>query len=370
MMVQTETARVDELVDRLARFEPAGSPVLSLFVDTRPNDQGRDAFEGPIRKALRARGESFAPRSEERAGYDRDAERILEWLRDGVDPAANGAAAFACGAAGLFEAVQFGAPVDETRLHVGARPHVYPLARVLDLYPRYAALVSYTHQARIFVFGLGARLSATTVESEKQRRHDVGGWSQMHYQRHVDGHRAAHVRDVMEALERIVAQERLQRVVLAGDEVALPLLRAELSPALQAKVVDVLQMDARSPEHEVLRATLAALRRHDAETDAERVRHVLDEYRAGGLGVVGLRRTQAALALGQVHELLIGGEPGERSERLVTLARQTDAAVHFVEDAALLEELGGVGATLRYRLPVQEDLAGMLDEDTGEEDGE
>jgi peptide subunit release factor 1 (eRF1) len=40
-------------------------------------------------------------------------------------------------------------------------------------------------------------------------------------------------------------------------------------------------------------------------------------------------------------------------ERLVTLARQTDARVHFVEDPALLAHVGGVGALLRYRLDLQ-----------------
>jgi peptide subunit release factor 1 (eRF1) len=210
----------------------------------------------------------------------------------------------------------------------------------------------------------------------------MGGWSQMHYQRRIDGQRAAHVREVVEALERVVAQEGLRQVVLAGDEVALPLLRAELPPPLAAMVVDVLQMDAHSPEHEVLRASLEALRRHDAETDAERTAQVLDEYRAGGLGVVGVRETEAALVLGQVHELLISADPAalregeldapavperqvELSERLVTMARQTDAVVHFVEDAALLAELGGVGAMLRYRLPVQDELPEMLEGGAG-----
>jgi peptide subunit release factor 1 (eRF1) len=381
MVVQTETARVEELVDRLARFEPDGSPVLSLYLDTRPNERGRDAFDVFVRKELKARGESFPSRSAERQTFDRDAERIREWLREAVDPAANGVAAFACRGAGLFETVQLGAPMGENRLHVAPHPHLYPLARVLDLYRRYAVLVSDTHLARIFVFGLGTRLRQDTVENEKLHRTDVGGWSQMQYQRHIDSHRAAHAREVVEALERIVRQEGVEHVVLAGDEVALPLLKAQLPEVLQPRLVDVLQMDARSPEHEVLQATLEALRRHDAATDAERVQRVLDEYRAGGLGVVGVHETEAALALAQVHELVISADPTavredgdappdreaqiELCDRLVTMARQTDAAVHFVEEAGLLAGVGGVGAALRYRLPVQDDLPELLRENGG-----
>jgi peptide subunit release factor 1 (eRF1) len=38
------------------------------------------------------------------------------------------------------------------------------------------------------------------------------------------------------------------------------------------------------------------------------------------------------------------------SNELVTRARKTGASVAFIEDAALLDDIGGVGATLRYRV--------------------
>jgi peptide subunit release factor 1 (eRF1) len=384
MPVQTETARVQELVDRLAAFGANDFPVLSLYLDTRPDQHGRDKFHAFVRKELKARRPSF--QSADLKSYDRDAERIQQWLMDSLDPGANGAAIFACDGRDLFEAVQLEAPIEESRLHIGPQPHVYTLARVLDLYPRYVALLADTNAARIFVFGLGGRLRELTVENDKTRRTEVGGWSQMRYQRHVDEQRLQHVREVVEALERTVRREGVSHVVMAGDEVVLPLLRAQLSPQLQAKLVDVLKLDVRTPEHELLAASLEALRRREAETDVERVHRLLDEYRAGGLAVAGLRQTEAALGLGQAHELLISadpmtvraeeehrdldeaaagaarqaarGEPDRQAQvelcdRLVSLARQTDAAVHFVEDPALLANVGGVAATLRYRLDVQ-----------------
>jgi peptide chain release factor subunit 1 len=248
------------------------------------------------------------------------------------------------------------------------------------------ALLADTHVARIFVFGLGTQARVSTVESDKTRRTAVGGWSQMRFQRHVDDQRLHHVKEAVEALERTVRQEAAERVILAGDEVVLPLLRDQLPVHLQPKLVDVLKLDARTPEHEVLAATLEALRRREAETDVDRVHRMLDDYRAGGLATAGLRATEAALALGQVHELLIsadpmtvrevpemdldeaaeaavqeaaGGREPERQaqvdlcDRLVALARRTDAAINFIEDPALLAHVGGVGALLRYRLDVR-----------------
>jgi peptide subunit release factor 1 (eRF1) len=169
----------------------------------------------------------------------------------------------------------------------------------------------------------------------------------------------------MDALERIVRADGVEHVVLSGDEPALHRLREELPRALRPKLVDMLQLDPRAPQHEVLQASLDALRRHEARTDVERVRRLLDDRRAGGLAVAGLRATEAALARGEAHEVLVSADPmtvreasaaePEREaqmrlcDRLVSLARASDARVHFVEDAALLAGVGGGAAALRYR---------------------
>ena len=130
------------------------------------------------------------------------------------------------------------------------------------------------------------------------------------------------------------------------------------------------------------------MRRYDAKTDAEKVERLLDEYRAGGLAVVGSRDTLEALAMGQVEELIIAARQqdieGDRedvailsdtevaepvvaghdgavaaiepdsvivADDLIKRARQNSARVTFIEDASLLEGVGGCGALLRF--PVQ-----------------
>jgi peptide chain release factor subunit 1 len=366
-----ETATLAALVDRLAAFEPAAAPVLSLYLDARPDQHGRDNFQSFLRKELPARSASFP--AAERSSFDRDARRVRDWAEHELERSSDGAAVFCCGAAGLFEPIQFDVPLDESRLYVAPRPHIYPLARLLNLYPRYAALVADTNLARLFVFSLGRPSRESTVTSPKTSRTEVGGWSQKRYQRHVDDSYRQHAREVVDVLERTVRRDGIDHVVMAGDEVILPLLREQLSPAVALKVVDVLSLDIRAPEREVLRESLDALRRWSAGSEAERVQLLLDEYRAGGLAIVGLSATEAALSRGQAHELLIAadsstlGEParedaaaaprpgpatgaGERAERLVKAARNTRAAVVTIENASLLAHVGGVGALLRYPL--------------------
>jgi peptide subunit release factor 1 (eRF1) len=342
-----------ELVDRLARWTPQGdgAPVLSLYLDTRPGQHGRGQYQPFLRKELAARGQTYAPESAERLAYDADRERIEAWIAQELEPSTNGVAIFACSADGLFEAVQLQPAFEESRLHVGPQPHLYPLVRLLDQYPRYAAVIADTHISRLFVFGLGARLEAQAVETEKQRRTQVGGWSQMRYQRRVDDRNKQHVQETVEALARLVRAEGIAHIVLAGDEVAIPLMRSELPQELAEKVVDVLSLDAKAPDHEVLERTLEALRQHDAANDSDRVQALLGEYRAGGLAAVEAPGVEEALKNGQVDELFLSSAvPEETADHLSRLAQQTSATVVIVEDPELLVPVGGVAATLRYRL--------------------
>jgi peptide subunit release factor 1 (eRF1) len=108
----------------------------------------------------------------------------------------------------------------------------------------------------------------------------------------------------------------------------------------------------RTPEHDVLEATIAALRQKDAATDREHVDSVLDAYRGGGLACVGEEPVRAAFELGQVDELLVTANPtDERAwDDLIALAHRTSARVRFIEDAALLQSVGGVAASLRFAL--------------------
>ena len=300
-----------------------------------------------------------------------DAARIHDYLEE-VSPSANGLALFAASGAGLFEAVPLVASIHEHRLYISIQPHLYPLARVLNAHPRYAVLLADTRSARLFVVAANTVERAVQVEGVKTRRHKMGGWSQARYQRHVDNYHVQHAKEAVEALARVVHADSIEAIVIAGDEVIVPLLKDQLPKDLAARIVDVLKLDIRAPQREVLEATLDAMREKDAETDRERVDALLDAYRANGLAVVGVDETARALERGQVDELLLTAvprgidagatsaaspafatapSPEERAaDGLIVGARQTGAALRFIEDATLLAAVGGVGAFLRFKL--------------------
>ena len=275
------------------------------------------------------------------------------------------------------------APIDQHWLFIGAVPHLYPLARLIDQHPRYAALVLDTSSARIFVFGLSRIERARQVTSDKTRRSRVGGMSQARYQRHADNMHLQHIKEVIDTLDAIVTTEQIAQIVVAGDEVAVPILRDQLPKHLAEKLVDVIRLERGADERHILEATLQLLKGKDATTDAERVEELMTQWKSGGLGVAGPEATLQALSPGPgrsaVDLRLLGGaetgaapargfHPGpvhvdtsapeaaidpERAKlagELVTRAEQTGATVRFIENIELLAAVGGVGALLRFRI--------------------
>jgi len=379
-------------LSRLAAFEPSPYPVVSLYLNTQPNERGRDNFQAFVRKELKARALTYPARSPEREMLERDTERIARFLENDIQSSANGVAIFACDAGELFETVQLNAPLDDHWLYVGDQPHLYPLARLAAQFPRYAAVLADTQRTRILVMADGGVAEDTAIDGVKTRRTSQGGWSQARYQRHIENYHLMHIKEVVTALEKVVTAEGIDRIVVAGDAVVLPLLREQMPKALAEKVVDELSLSSEAPHDAVIKATLESLRKADQDSDRAKVDAAVGAYRAGGLGAVGPDATLLALTNGQVDELLLtaslanlrdlrasrdaamaiandagiaepavepsaAGEPARTemgtvrlADELVTKAQQTGARVCFIEDPALLEPYGGVAATLRYRI--------------------
>jgi peptide subunit release factor 1 (eRF1) len=387
VMAKTNPALATPLRNRLeelAAVEPCDLPMLSLYLNLAADQHGRDSYEAFLRKAVAERRKAFRVHTPERDSFDRDVARIEEYLAGQVDRSVNGLAVFACSARDdLFEVIPLAAGVDEHWLFVGSTPHLYPLARLIDQYPRYVAAVLDTHVARMFVFSLGAIERRSTIISDKTRRSSMGGWSQARYRRHAENWHLLHVKDFVAALDKIVREESINHVVIAGDKVVVPIVKEQLPQHLIDKLVDILRLERTIPEDRLLQETLDVLRQKDAESDEECVADLVDEWQGSGLAVIGPSATLKALTFGQVDELVITASPQQLSapaaaaderegaaihadtsfpsgppnanalqlaQELIARAGQTGARIRFIENPALLEEFGGAGAFLRFRV--------------------
>lgn len=376
-----EASTPQKLMDNLLNFGAVPAPVISLYLDARVNEHGKRNFMPFVRKQLSERVKTYPVGSEERESIEEDFVRIMRYLEDGIREPTQGVALFACAALDdYFRVGQFEAPFERNRLLVSERPHLYPLARLIEQYRHYAVVLADTNRAQIFVFAAGQTVEQEEIENVKTKHTQVGGWSQARYQRHTENYHLHHVKEVVEALERTVREENIEQIILAGDEaVVIPILKEQMPKELQEKVIDVLSLGIDTPEHELLDESLTAFQRHDSLTDMEKVERMLGQFRGDDLAVAGVPDTLAALSNGQVEEVLIvanadGLKYDEEEVRkvlevyhaddipetldartvadlLILRANQLSSAqVTFIEDTTRLEQVGGVGALLRYRI--------------------
>src|SRR5258708_2770505 len=195
-------AQLTTQLERLTGFDAGPFPVVSLYLNLQPNEHGRSHFEPFLRKELTERLRTYAANGPERQSWEQDPGKMGEYMEN-IAPSASGLVLFSCSGGGLFEIVHPAAPIQEHRLYVSDQPHLYPLARLIDEYTRYAVVLADTHVARIFVIAGNAIERTQQIEGIKTRRHKIGGWSQARSQRHIDNYHLQHPKERADTLTRI-----------------------------------------------------------------------------------------------------------------------------------------------------------------------
>jgi peptide subunit release factor 1 (eRF1) len=353
-----------ELIRRLAHLESDEALMLSIYLDVRPQKTDLTVRPGRLflEERLRAIEKTFWPRGVAYDSVRADAARIAQYLDAEVPADAQGVALFTCAASDLFETAAVGVPF-ENQVVAASAPDLFQLARLLDDQETAVVAVVDTNTARLFVTRTGF-LDEVGGPDDKNtkyyRKVSLGGLNEARYQRHADERRAEFARETAAEIERVVQEEGAARLILAGDDVALPLLRATLAPRVDALVQDVLRLDIRAPRDLVAAEIAPILAGVEAAEEQALADQLIGAIRASGLGVAGAEPTRRALEHGQVDVLLFdptaGLDEATRGE-LVRLAVTTSATVEVVENYEPFRQLGGVGALLRYRHAAPEPAA-------------
>jgi len=195
-------------LQKLLDVEPGQGPFISAYLNTEVNENGTRTFDVFLKKQFSKHLDRFPADSEDRTSFERDVERINEYL-GGLDPAVQGVAIFAASGLGFFADYEFQVPFDENMFFVFDRPHIYPLIRLVSQNPRFAVVQADTNSAQIYVFGRGEVLSRDDIQNVKTNRSEVGGWSQMRFQRHVENFHQQHAKEVVAELEKLVRDDRI-----------------------------------------------------------------------------------------------------------------------------------------------------------------
>ncbi|HUP01780.1 MAG TPA: Vms1/Ankzf1 family peptidyl-tRNA hydrolase [Gemmatimonadota bacterium] len=372
-----------ETIVRLAHLPPSPHPLISCFLNTKPDGRGRPTHPVFLKKAFAERLRSFPDRAEARADIEADRNRLLAYLEEEIEPSVQSVAVYASRRDDLWEALTFRTTFEQHRLVIGPVPHLYPLVKLADQAPLYAVCVADSDQARIVVCGLGEVLTQEDFEAPQPiDRTRVAGWAEVRYQSRIEDHIHKNAREIVERLTEIVTRREVDYVILAGDEFILGELRKSLTPAIREKLIEEERIPIEASAQEILARTISVVRKTEAADSRRLADTVVDRFRAGGLAVAGLGATIEALNQEQVDQLLLAerfdGRPGwqcpqcrvlgqpprpaacpfcgaplpeeiDLREAMVRRAERTGRRVEIVESHPELEALDGVGALLRYR---------------------
>lgn len=348
-----------ELLRKLAAFEPGDLPLLSVYLDVRPEGTperpavraGLVVLEDRLREIRR----TYLPRGPQLDSFDADAARIQSFVANEMARSTEGLALFACAGRGINEVVEVEVPFED-QVSVGPLPDLYQLARLDDEYETAVVAVVDTNTARIFVYRYGKLIEDAGLDDDPAhyQKRRMGGWSQARYQRHIDNHRRDFTGETGRVLARVVEREDAQHVILAGDPPSITPLLEQMPRTAAEKIRHVAQLDLRANRNEVLREIEPIMREVEAASGATAVDRVVGEVRRGGLGASGVDAVRAALDNAQVDQLILDDTAefgGDLREALVRDAIAKDAGVEVVSGSSPLLALGGVAALLRYRLP-------------------
>jgi hypothetical protein len=364
-----------------------------------------------LRRGLEETVNSYGPRGAAFESLTADMERLTIYLDEELDPAATGVVIIACHHQDVFEPVPLDVPVD-SGFTVGPIPSLRQLARAADDYPPYAIIAADQRDAVLWLmegqtWDRGVQLEATGYP----RKQPPGGWSQQRYQNRADERVEAFARTIAEetrrAFEAVNAPVPYEYLIIAANEQMFTLLNAELHETIKERVLGQITLPIEANITEVTAAAQPLVEEAERKRETEAVQAVRDGVGAGGKGVAGAVDTITALETGQVMTLVmnddfsqpgwadytlplygVGSPPREHpaggdvanlvpttvEDEVVRLALQIGADVELVrsavpvgleeqeqipdaddptpraEAARSLDEMGGIGAILRYAL--------------------
>lgn len=352
----------------------AQAPVLSVYLNTDPAEGSVEIHKLHLRSMLK---ELDLP--EDVLVVERYLDHEFGWSGRSV-------ALFSCAAEEFFRAYPLAVPV-RNRVRVHNRPHVKPLADLLDSYGGYGVVLVDKQEARMFYFHLGELREEEGVTGESVRRTKRGGGSQALGRRggtagqtnYVEEVTERNIKEAAEVAAQFFAENHVRRVLLGGTEDNLAIFRTHLPKAWLSLVVGTFPMSMNASKSDALERAMQI----GQEAEKRRMEKLIDAVVTGAAkgrgGVVRLDETLSAVHEGRVQTLLILDglrTPGYRCqgcgyvtsrqidscpfcgsefeqipdvvEMAVRKVMQSGGDVQVLHDDMALSEYEHIGAILRY----------------------
>ena len=314
--------------------------------------------------------------------FQKNIEQIKEYLekefnKDKVGKKYKSIALFYSFPINFFEL--YGLPqVIKNRLIVDTSPYIRPLAQLIDEWENYTLVLINNNEAELYTISLGAIKEHKHIAAHIINKHKKGGWSQMRFQRLRQEGIEHFFQKVVETLEKLIINEKIAGIVLTGPGEAKHHFKKELPFKLSEQVIAELDYDIDIPTERLVNEVSTRVSKIERQKGDEAVNRLRNKILKTKQAVYGASATAQAVKEGRVKMLILSSTLKPRGwkcercqvvelgtnktcpncgtktfevdvlEEILEFAERTDALIEFVDDNPLLEELGGVGAILRY----------------------
>jgi hypothetical protein len=251
------------------------------------------------------------------------------------------------------------------------RPLVTPLLWALDEFEPYLVVQVDQEDAHFYVsylgqtdfrdsieidvdeYDFGQKTGMPTAASIPGGHSGVQGNNREAFEDTIHEHRMRFYREVAEHIRHIVEKEKIERIVIGGNEESGRTVRKQLAQNIEKYVVDVVSIPRHYHAHQIFEQVQPLALEHERQQESQLIDEVINSARAGGRGALGIEATQTALQNQQVSHLILAWPPrdAEMANDLAYQALKLNSEVITVHGAPadkLSQEGHGVAARLYY----------------------
>jgi peptide chain release factor subunit 1 len=373
---------IDEAIQTLTALPDTAYPCISLYLNTRwENEQQRERVRIFWKNWQADAATQMSNGNDGRKSLEHDLKRLDSYVEHLIlqftDTPYHGIAVFACHALDTFLVYRSTVPFSPQCL-LGSRPQIRQLVQLRDEFAGALMVLVATDTARIVEVQLGGITLEKALERDVPGRHKQGGWSQMRFQRHIKDQMDRHHKEVADEVTRLLDAESHRCLILGGQDHILASFKRFLPERIAAKSAAAFPYDRHTPEPTIIAQVRRALQARERDEEHRLVGELVQRALAQRLAVLGLHDTLQAVLSKQVYELLLSetfttrgwrcgacgtigagslsicahcgrqAEVAEVGEEMIQAVVRQGGNVNVVHDHPKLEEVGGIGALLRY----------------------
>jgi hypothetical protein len=374
-------SQVKALVQELLDLEDSQSLFLTLYLDTSIASDGHKHYQVYLKQksadlANMLGGVSGTDAVEE---LQENLVVIETFLGSKLAKNTRGVAIFSNQRRGFFRVLELTLPV-RTKFVASHAPNLDVLIELLQQHPHFCVVAFDQQAARIMSVYLSDIVKKSQLENTETATliDHPGGSSRLRFEQRVRDHVQHFLRDVANAVERLMRAEKPEGLILLATQSNVSELRRHLSPDIERQILLTQGVPADTPDSQLVARVLAELQKNQQEQARQLLEELYERLSQDYMSVAGLEQTLLNLQMGKVETLILsarfeaagrrcsrcgslfpaGVEPcsycqGETSpvdlrDRMEKLAEQQKVRIEIVSERSFLDALGGTAALLSF----------------------